>query len=626
MRFVAIVAACVLAGGAIAAQQPPTVVSTSPAQVPVQPPQDPQQPVPIFRAGTDVVRVDVTVTAGDKPIVDLQAADFEVKEDDVVQTVSTAQFVRIDGQRTSDLDEPLEIRSFEHAKLEAARDDVRLFAILLDDYHVAKSPSITLPLREALAKFINMLGPNDLVVIMEPLTPLDGLKYTRSKSDLLLKVKAFEGRQGELYPVKSAAEEMQLTQRNWRELRAGVSLDALNALATQLGGLREGRKSILFVSQGPPIQLGSPNDERLKDALKNANRGNVTIHVLDPRPLGSTPFGGDDVLRRIAGETGGRAILNTNDPENQLKGVVQDASAYYLVGYTPTRTKNDGKFHKIDVKVKRRGAKVDARRGYWAASDKEMTAASEAAATPPNAPLISALAALSDQSSGSNVSIWTGTTRGTPERTRLTIAWESTAPSNLPEKDRPMRLEIQPVSADNKPTDEPQVIAGAPGEIPIVAKFDMAPGRQRIRYTTLTKTGDLLDRWVQTITIPAFGGEPMMLGTPKFLRARSMPELRAIEANQDPAPTALRRFRPSERVLVDVDYYGTDGPAPTLKVELLNGKGDVLRTLETPPITDGRLRMPLPVGSLAPSVYILRIQVTRGEEIAQQWSAFRIAP
>ncbi|MEO7157140.1 MAG: hypothetical protein ABI039_06240, partial [Vicinamibacterales bacterium] len=154
-----------------------------------------QPPQPTFRAGTDVVRVDVTVTTnGDKPVGDLKMEDFEVTDDDVPQTVETLKFVQVDGTRTTNLDEPLEIRSKEHALLEAAREDVRLFAIFLDDYHIDKQPQITLPLREALTKFVNQLGPNDLVALMEPLTTLYDLKYTRSKSDLLARIRSFEGR------------------------------------------------------------------------------------------------------------------------------------------------------------------------------------------------------------------------------------------------------------------------------------------------------------------------------------------------------------------------------------------------------------------------------------------------
>ncbi|MDP2053301.1 MAG: hypothetical protein Q8L75_06675, partial [Acidobacteriota bacterium] len=227
-----------MALGALASAQQPDQQS---AQEP------PQQP--IFRAGTDLVRVDVTVTArDDQPVTDLQLADFEVTEDGVPQVVETMQLARVDGVRTTDLNEPLEIRSREHALLEAAREDVRLFGIFMDDYHIDKRPEITLPLREAISSFIKPLGPTDLAVMMEPLESLRDLKYTRSKDELLARVRTFEGRRGETFPVKSAVEEAQMTQRNWMELRAGVTLSALGALATQFGGLREGRKSILFFS------------------------------------------------------------------------------------------------------------------------------------------------------------------------------------------------------------------------------------------------------------------------------------------------------------------------------------------------------------------------------------------
>ena len=610
--FVAGLAAlAVLAGSNSSGQQP-------------KPQPDPQQPIPVFRAGTAVVRVDVTATARDEPVTDLATADFEVTEDDVPQAVQTSQFIRVDGERKSDLNDPLEIRSRDHAVLEAAREDVRLFAIFLDDYHIDKKPNITLPLRDALTRFVGQLRSNDLTVLMEPLTTLYDLKYTRSKPDLINRIRTFEGRRGELFPVKSPIEEAQLSQRNWQELRAGVTLSALTALATQLGGLREGRKSILFVSQGPPVRPGSPNDDRLKEAIEAANRGNVTIHVLDPRPLGAVAFGGDDVLRRIAYDTGGRAIVNTNDPSDQLEGVMVDASAYYLIGYTPTRTANDGKFHRIEVKVKRRAVKVTARRGYWAASEKEITAAAEAAATPVNIALTTALAALSQSTSNTRtVAVWTGMSRGGGGLTRMTVTWEANPTSA---GDKPARLEIQPVDEAGKPTMEAQVIAGTPGEIPMVAHFDLAPGRHRIRLTSLTTAGETIDRWMQAMTLPSLSSELIVLSTPRFFRARGMIEFRAIEANPAPAPTAATRFRPSDRVLVEIECQTPAGTTPEIKVDLLNAKGDVLRPLETPPLANGRLRMTLPVGSLAPSTYVLKITASSGERAAEQWAAFRVAP
>ena len=585
--------------------------------------QTPAQPqTPIFRAGTDLVRVDVTATVnGDEPVADLQAGDFEITEDDVPQTVETIKFVRVDGTRTSNLDEPLEIRSKQHAILEAAREDVRLFAIFLDDYHIDKRPDITLPLRDTLTKFIKQLGPNDLVALMDPLTTLYDVKYTRAKDDLLQRVRTFEGRRGEAYPVKSVIEEAQLTQRNWLELRAGVTLSALGALATQMGGLREGRKSILFFSQGPPLPPSSPNEQRYREAMEAANRGNVTIHVIDPRPLGSVGFGAANTLRRIAADTGGRAIVNTNDPTEQLNGVMADASAYYLIGYTPTRRGNDGKFHEIKVRVKRRGVRVTARRGYWSASEKELAAAAEAAATPVNVGLTTALGALSDSVNTRAVAIWTGFAKGERGRTKVTFTWEANPGST----EKPARLEIQPVDDTGKEAMPALVIGGAPGELPLMAHFEMAPGRQRIRFTSLTAAGDLIDRWVQAQPIPDLTKQTLVLSTPRFLRARNMLEFRAIESNPVASPTASTRFGATDRVLVELEAQTPGGETPQIKVELLNAKGDVLRGLDVPPMTGAKLRMPLPVGSLANSTYLLKVVATLGDQSAEQWVAFRVA-
>jgi VWFA-related protein len=351
-RIAFAVALCCCLSAGIAAQEQP------------QPPQ-PEQPV--FRTRVNVVRVDVSVFGREgEPVVGLQPEDFIVREDGIAQTVETVQFVKLNGQMPPDRQDSTSIRSAAHAEVEAAREDVRVFVLFLDDYHVDKAPTVMIPLRRTLRAFVEQLGPYDLVAVMDPLTPLTHIEFTRDRNRLMEIVNNFEGRRGELFPVRSAAEEAQQTQRNIWELRAGVTLDAMNAIVTKLGGLREGRKSVLFVSQGPPVSLRSVNWPRMEDVVQSANRANVTIHTLDPRPLGSAEFGGNLVLRRFADETGGRAIFNTNDHASHLDDVFNDASAYYLIGYTPTRGEvADGKFHKIDVEVKRPRVRVVARRGYW---------------------------------------------------------------------------------------------------------------------------------------------------------------------------------------------------------------------------------------------------------------------
>ncbi|MGE0042454.1 MAG: VWA domain-containing protein [Vicinamibacterales bacterium] len=626
----AVVAGLSLAGVGARAQEP-RPAPAEPRQQEPPPGQggEAQQPTPIFRAGVELVRVDVSVQDGKgNPIPDLTASDFEVEEDGVPQEVVTADFVKLTGERTSELSESMEIRSAEHAALEAQRDDVRIFAIFLDDYHIEKAPRITIPLRESLVKFVDQFGPNDLVTVMDPLTPLDALEWTRSRSELEARMRSFEGRKGELFPVRSVLEEAQL-RGNTTRLRAEVTLSALEALATHLGGLREGRKSILFVSEGPPVgQPGSPLDAQLERVIEAANRGNVTIHVLDPRPLGMAPMGGNQSTFRLTHETGGRAIVNTNSPDQNLAGVIADASAYYLVGYSPARNMADGKYHKIDVKVKRRGARVTSRQGYWAPSSTEMEAAALAASKPEVPGLADALEAIKAPPSGALADVWVGSALGTDGRTAVTVSWEPADPPPDRDATPPATLEVEPlVAGKDTALADPKDIPRGEGTSrpPAAATFDLAPGEIELRFTVKGPKGETLDRWAQPATIPDLSGEVLSLATPQFFRARSPYEFRQLREHKATTPVAARNFVRTDRVLVDLQAYGEGAAGATLTAELLNEGGDKLAELEMPPAEDGHARLELPLRNLAPALYVIRVHATAGEQTAERLEAFRVA-
>ena len=179
----------------------------------------------------------------------LTADDFAVEEDGVPQTVQSFQFVVASGRRTDGDGDSLAIRSPEHAAAEAARDDVRVFVIFWDDYHIDRFAN-AIRGRQALTDFISSsFGPTDLVALMEPLTPMDALRFTRDRSELELKVKKLEGRLGVYMPPRGVLEEAQLG-HDVERLRSEVTLSALKSAAVHLGSLKEGRKSIIFVSQG----------------------------------------------------------------------------------------------------------------------------------------------------------------------------------------------------------------------------------------------------------------------------------------------------------------------------------------------------------------------------------------
>jgi VWFA-related protein len=135
------------------------------------------------------------------------------------------------------------------------------------------------------------------------------------------------------------------------------------------------------------------NDKYFRDLLDIANKANSSFYPIDPRglpvfddPIGPgqpmTPLASQrmlrnklEVLRTLAENTDGLAILDNNNLDAGLKRVSDDLSSYYLLGYYSTNTRLDGGFRALRVKVKSPGVAVRARRGYRAATAAEVKAA-----------------------------------------------------------------------------------------------------------------------------------------------------------------------------------------------------------------------------------------------------------
>jgi VWFA-related protein len=121
---------------------------------------------------------------------------------------------------------------------------------------------------------------------------------------------------------------------------------------------------------------------RLRALTEEANRENVTFYSIYARGLAvfDAPIGPDkppsplrdvsnlgsrqDSLRFVADNTDGAWVVNTSNIDPVISRIVDDLSAYYLIGYSSSNTKLDGRFRTIAVRVKRDGVKVRARRGY----------------------------------------------------------------------------------------------------------------------------------------------------------------------------------------------------------------------------------------------------------------------
>jgi VWFA-related protein len=171
-------------------------------------------------------------------------------------------------------------------------------------------------------------------------------------------------------------------------VRNKTTLSGLGRVLDSLSAVR-GRKTVVLFSEG---FIRDSRLEEYQDVIRSAQRSNVAIYFVDVRgmdamPMAATAQAGpalpaaDVATQRmeelvsaegadtLAVNTGGFSIKNTNDLERGLLRVTQESRRYYLLGYSPTNARHDGRWRKIEVKVARPGVDVRARKGYYAPGD-----------------------------------------------------------------------------------------------------------------------------------------------------------------------------------------------------------------------------------------------------------------
>jgi VWFA-related protein len=605
----------VAAVAAIAAQPPAQPPPAQPPPAAGQPPdQPPQQRPPVFRGGTSQVRVDVTVLdRRGEPVRDLTKEDFEVREDGDPQVIDTIKLIDATGEAPAD-DTSLPIRSPQHAAVEAARDDIRVYVIFWDEYHIGEmAPAIRA--RAALTEFVqSAFGPTDLVALMDPLTPTDAIEFTRDRRALADRIHKLKGRQGVYVPARSPLEEAQMYRaRDVEMLRSQVTASALEATITLLGSLKEGRKSILFVSQTIGRLGHSPMDTTswLDSTVRLANAHNTTIYTLDPRGLDMS-IRPSDILHALSDQTGGRQFSN-NYPAAALREVVKNSSAFYLLGYASAKNPADGKFHKISVRVKRPGVEVKSRTGYYAPSAVQMEEAAKKAAENAAPPEISkALERLVDAPhvpvSGD---LWAGAAPGANGQPRVTVVWTPRDGSS------DAGVSVRAAATDGTVFFDGPVRNGR-------VSFDAAPGTLHLRRLMIDTDGSLADRKESTIDVPDFRGAPLAISSPVVLRARTPLELRAIQAEADPVPFAGRQFERTDRVIVRFATAGPSAADATVTATLLGRRGGALATLPLETRSPGSYEIDLPIGSIARGEYVIAIEASKGADQAKTLVSFRV--
>lgn len=571
----------------------------------------PQQQPPIFRGGTNVVRVDVTVTdRRGEPAVDLARDDFSLTEDGAPQTIDSFELVRATGESTDD--RSLEIHSQSQVATEAARDDVRLFLIFWDEYHIGQFIP-ALRGRETLTEFVRTaFGPTDLVGIMDQLTTLDSIRFTRERMDLLNQIHALKGRFGLFIPARSPVEEAHLQfPREIGRLRNEVTTSALTAAAAFLGNFREGRKAILFVSQGLPIFGRSNETQSYMEIVRTANTNNTAIYTLDPASeVGRRP----DSLMSLAGDTGGRSFAGSNRPELLLPQMVRDSSAYYLLGYrSPAPV--DGKFHRIKVRLNKDGYDVRARSGYFAPSVGELERgradAAAAAAVPTD--IERAIGELSTTGrSERRIDYWIGMARGEGGRTRVTVAWTPTVSRPT---DGEIALALSAVAPDGSSYFRTDHTTSRE------VSFDAPAGELVLATTAFNARGDEIDADRRRVTVPTLDGSQLAIGSPVVFRTRTARDARAVTEGTEVHPEVGREFYRNDRLFVRFPVYGGEGAATA---RLLNRRGAELRALTVAPVREGMYQLDIPLSASAPGEYVIAIEARRGDQSVRTLVPIRV--
>ena len=170
-------------------------------------------------------------------------------------------------------------------------------------------------------------------------------------------------------------------------------LAALETAVKMLGVLNE-QKALIYFASGLRLN-GVDNQAQLVATTNAALRANVALYPIDARglvaqaPLGDATTGSNggigmfsgssaqavmtnfqrsqDTLYALAKDTGGRAMFDSNDLSLGIKQAAEAMSSYYEIGYYPTNTAADGRFHRIKISVKAGlSAELSYRQGYYA--------------------------------------------------------------------------------------------------------------------------------------------------------------------------------------------------------------------------------------------------------------------
>lgn len=380
------------------------------------------------------------------------------------------------------------------------------------------------------------------------------------------------------------------------------------------------------------------NGRRMRDFLVRSNRGNISVYPVTSAGIGvfDEPISARaqpaninvvdrqftrmtkriDGLRTLAENTDGLAIVDTNDLSAGMKRIIDDVSAYYLLGYYSTNTRHDGRYRRIAVRVKPPGLSTKARRGYFALAETPSRTSSKvppprAATTAATSAVEGAFASLSRLRPSTQVFI-----HGVAVEKELQLAVELAAAQIADEKwAQGADVEVIVTSAAGDPAGKGQGRLELPGRGVLVrVPLDTAGPGSVWRVTAKVSAGSnvLDDRTEVRVVRGRLTGEPLLFrGTPA--------------ATSPLRPVADFQFRRTERIHVE---WPTLAAVDRREARLLGRNG---RPLPVPVNVTERDVMGRPgiaadlnLAPLSAGDYVIELTVGNGTETEVKVVAIRV--
>lgn len=367
--------------------------------------QGPSASQPTFRSEISLVEVVAVVTGeDDRSLGDLAAADFEVSEDGAPRTLVSVRKLSAESRETAGAAATAAAPAayVERLPTSTVAAEAPAFVLLLDDLDTSPRDAVRvirageralsfIP-EDALLSVVTTSGLSGSLLTLEPPGATHLKQVRQFRGQLLLRGSAPSGLSSSGAGGRSMGGDCMTANSSLDcqdPTRAARRASAVAAAADILGRAGARRRVLIWVAQTMGVSTIDPQGSRAaqRRALAAALNNDVTVYVLDPRENfgidertdtkrtgGMLEVGGssmvldvDDLaavpLTQITRETGGRYITMANNLGDLMGRIIEQNSTSYLLVYESPVSRTPGR-HRIDVRVRRTGAKVSARRGY----------------------------------------------------------------------------------------------------------------------------------------------------------------------------------------------------------------------------------------------------------------------